>query len=175
MLTAPSVATLATFSGRAAASYSAFATSALTQAALLFTLTTDLTAYPTDTDQLDLAVNAICEMADQIYLSQPYAAVAANPFASETIGSYSYSKATQAVAKAKSRQKTGLLWWDLAIELLSQADTSCVDSGSVSALDRDSVYTSDDGARAILGPADIDPIVYGEYVSAELNPRPAGV
>jgi len=169
MLSVPTIATLAGFSGRAEASYSTFATSALTQATLLFTLVTELDAYPTDADDLALAVNAICEMADQIYLAQPYAAVAANPFASETIGSYSYAKLT---AAAKAKQTTGLFWWDLAIERLSQADASIVDSGSVSALDRDSIYTTSDGDRALLGPAELDPVVAGYDINVELSPRP---
>ncbi len=120
----PSIADLAAFSGRDAATYGMFAQSALAQAALMFQFATGLTSAPADPDKAQLAMYAILEMADHIVLEQPYAAAAASPFQSETIGSYTYSKGADFRLKASSGQKLGLLWWDLAIAELATADSS---------------------------------------------------
>ena len=73
MLSAPSTADLADFTGTDVSEYSAFAGQALAQATLLFELASGLTEYLTDAAQYALAINGICEMADKIYSSQPYA------------------------------------------------------------------------------------------------------
>lgn len=152
MLPAPSTDDLAAFTGRAVASYSAFADQALAQATLLFSVLTKREEYPTDPAGRQLAFNAIMELADRIYLEQRYSEVKASPFQSETIGSYTYSKAIQS---AKNGQHTGLSWWDIAIDELSEVERSLVSSGSLSALERDHVYTENDtGRRYVLGPAD---------------------
>jgi len=175
MLAVPSVANLAAFTGRAESSFTGFATQALTQATLLFSVVTRLTDFPTgtDPDTRQLAINAILEMADRIYLEQPYAAAKSTPYSSETIGSYSYAKGSTA-AKAKDRQPTGLLWWDLAVDELSLPERSIVASGSI-AVDHTAVYCDADGNRYVLGPdqTDTGPDWLGADVNAELNPRPA--
>ncbi len=171
MLSAPTTEELAAFTGRDEAGFSAFAAQALAQATLLFSVVTKLTEYPDDTQGDTLARNAILEMADRIYLEQPYAAAKATPYSSETIGSYSYAKGSSA-AKAKEGAPTGLLWWDLAIDELSLAERSTVDSGSVSNLERQYVYDDGSETRAILGPAETDTTPLGYDINAELNPRP---
>ena len=80
MLTPPTVADLAAFTGRAEAGYTAFAPTALAQAALLLSLITGLSDYPDDETLNQLARNAIMEMADRVYLEQPYAQIISGPF-----------------------------------------------------------------------------------------------
>ena len=171
MLPAPTLAYLAQFTGRAESSFTAFADQALVQATLLFSVITKRTEYPDDADAAQLAINAICEMADRIYLEQPYQAAKATPYTAETIGSYSYAKGSYA-AKAKDGQRTGLFWWDLAIDELSLAERSIVASGSLSAMERDHVYTDGDGNRYVVGPAETGDSVTIGFYNAETNPRP---
>ncbi len=116
MLTAPNVGDLADFAGTVAADYSTFATTALEQATLLFEDATGLEEYPDSDRNRQIAYNGICEMAQKIYDAQAYAAVVNGPFQSETIGSYSYSKAAKAVSAGTA---TGVLWFDLAVFRLS--------------------------------------------------------
>ncbi len=167
MLTPPTVAELAAFTGRAAATYSPFAVTVLSQSALLFSLVTRLSEYPADPDRALLAKYAIMSMADKLYLEQPYQDKIASPFASETIGSYSYAKSSGLYQRASSGGETGLWWWDLAVDELGQADQSLVASGSVVAFERDQIsYT--DGVRVIESPQP-EPEYF--YVNANDPPR----
>lgn len=171
MLPVPTVEYLAQFTGRAESTFTAFADEALLQATLLFSIVTNRTEFPDDEDLEALGIRAILEMADRIYLEQPWAANRATPFTSETIGSYSYAKSITA-QKARDRQPTGLLWWDLAVDELSLADRSIVASGSVSNLERASIWTdTTDGQRYVIGPADTDTENTPLYVNAEIIPR----
>lgn len=113
--------------GRPGVSYTSFLeNSAIPQALLLFKMGTCL-ASPDDLteDQKKLVDFAVVYMADAIYLSQPFAQAAASPFSSESIGSYSYSKAAKAVQR---REETGIMWFDLAIAQLSVCE---VDGGDI--------------------------------------------
>jgi hypothetical protein len=178
MLSAPTVDDLATFTGRDSDTYSGFATQALAQATLLFTVITKLASYPSDPDQAQLARNAIMQAADLIYLEQPFAQARATPYSSETIGSYSYTKTAKALLKnAHNDQPTGLMWWDLAFEELAGRDRSLVASGSVSAFERTDMWTSgeDDNnheQRYIFGPAELHHNDQYQDVNAEMWPRP---
>ncbi len=167
MLTAPTTADLAAFTGRPEAGLGAFAPAALTQATLLFSITTGLNEYPTDPDRATLASYAILELADRLVLEQPYAQTAASPFASETILSYTYTKATKTAKKVEDGLPTGLRWWDLAIDELSAKDRSVVSHGSVEAFERGPDYVDDDGRRHILGPNDFDERTQYVYYNAE--------
>lgn len=150
MLPAPSTEDLAVFTGREFESFSGFAEQALAQATLLFSVVTKLDTLPDDPGLAQLANNAIMQMADKMYLEQPFTAAKASPFASETIGSYSYAKTIQ---RAKQGENTGLLFWDLAIEELSQKSRAIVSSASVQAF-TENIYTDGDGDdKYILGPA----------------------
>ena len=111
-------ALLADFSGRPEASYTSYVTnSAVPQALLLFKIGTCL-ASPDDLNDVEkeLVDMAIVAMADSIYLAQPFMAIAASPFNSETIGSDSYSKVAKAVAAGTP---TGVMWFDLAVSQVS--------------------------------------------------------
>lgn len=171
MLPVPTISYLALFTGRAEDTFSTYADQALIQATLLFSTITKREDFPDDDDQQSLAVNAILEMADRIYLEQPYATVRASPYNSESIGSYSYSKGTTAY-KAKNHEPTGLFWWELAVEELSLVDRSLVTSGAVTVFDNDSMYTDDITSRkTVLGPADMCMPDIPYDVNAEKYPR----
>jgi hypothetical protein len=107
---------LAAFSGRPEQSYTKYSDQALLQATMLFKIGTCLAALPDNQTEQDLARLAILSMADSIFLSQAYQKAAASPFSSESIGSYSYSKAASAVSKGGT---TGIMWFDLAVQQMS--------------------------------------------------------
>jgi hypothetical protein len=154
-LPVPTVAQLASFTGREVESYTAYASAALAQATLLLELVTGLNDLPDDENLSKLAVNAILEMADRLTYDQVYQQVNASPFQAETIGSYSYSKGSHFAERARSGQKLGLMWWDLALEMLSGADRANTASGSITVFEPE-VSTGVDGSRSILNPAEVD-------------------
>lgn len=155
MLAAPTSTDLAQFTGRPPATFGAYATEALAQATLMFRIVTKLTAYPDDPDLAQLAKYAIMELADRLLLEQPFAEILVRPYQSETIGSYTYSRATATVAKVQSGMKTGLFWWDLAVEELTVAGATLVGFGSIKA-DITELKAGADGAVHIVNPADDD-------------------
>lgn len=148
MLMPPTVAELAAFSGRESNTFGQFASEALAQATLLFYLATELESYPTNASQAQLAKYGILDMADKIYLSQPYQEAAASPFQSETIGSYSYSKTVSAVKRGDS---TGVMWFDMAVNKLKAGGTTICDSGSIEGMEYDGLGVSDSGKMKIIG------------------------
>lgn len=158
----PTVSDLSTFSGRDVSTYSAFAPEALAQSTLLFILTVEISVPPdpvADPVKSQLALNAICQMADDIVLHQPFIPLLAKPFQSETIGSYTYNKGlgafreTPAFLKAQIGHYTGLIWWDLAVREFGEI--LFVESGAISVFDRSSdVVLNDDGRYVFEGPSD---------------------
>ena len=113
---------MADFTGRPLASFpEGFITnSAVPQALLLFKMGTCLASPDAlNDDQKQLIDFAILSFADAIHLTAPYQAVKASPFNSESIGSYSYSKAAGAVTRGL---ETGVFWFDRAIQELSVCD-----------------------------------------------------
>jgi hypothetical protein len=156
-------------------SYTAWASSgALVQSTLLFVLTTELTVPPdpvADAPKSLLALYAICQMADDIYLEQPYVPLNAQPFQSQTIGSYSYNKGsgayreTPAFLKAQIGHYTGLIWWDLAVRefgsvLLTQ-------SAAITVFDRTrDLVLAETGRQVFLGPSDRNQTLYPFDVNA---------
>jgi hypothetical protein len=153
MLPIPTVAELAAFKMRPESFYSAtYAQQAMTQAAWLLMFRTGITEMPTEEAEETLVNYAIMDLGNQIYLEAPFDQVIAKPFSSESIGSYSYSKSSQA---AKNGEDTGSLWFDLAVSLLSAVDGSYdVNSESISMFERNDYYQDADGKRYVLGPAD---------------------
>lgn len=148
MLVPPTVADLAVFSGRESNTFGQFATEALAQATLLFYLATDLGVYPDDVSLAQLAKYGILDMADKIYLSQPYQEAAASPFQSETIGSYSYSRAVAAVKKGDN---TGVMWFDMAVNKLKANGSGIGASGSIRGMEWDGLEVAPDGKMQIIG------------------------
>ncbi len=148
MLVPPTVAELAAFSGRESNTFGQFASEALAQATLLFYLATQLETYPTDSNLNQLARYGILDMADKIYLSQPYQEASASPFQSETIGSYSYSKSVSAVKKGDA---TGVMWFDMAVDKLKADGSGIGASGSIVGMEYDGLGVTDSGKMKIIG------------------------
>lgn len=147
-LAPPVVAELATFTGRESNTFSAFAPEALTQATLLFYFASGLENYPEDPQLAALAKYGILDMADKIYLSQPYKEATNSPFQSETIGSYSYSKLTQSVKKGDA---TGVVWFDLAVNKLKAGGSGIGASGSIEGMEWDGIEYQSSGKAKIVG------------------------
>lgn len=108
---------LSTFTGRPVESFSPFTETAIAQAILLFRLATCTDDYSPNPLLRELAQNAIAAAADSIALAQPHTVLMSQPFSSESLGSYSYSKMAQAVAIGKA---TGVPWFDMAVSQLSR-------------------------------------------------------
>lgn len=156
-LDVPDVSDLADFTGRAEATFvtEGQTDTALRQATLLFRIATCLTDWPDESDDdgftLMLARFGVLSMADAIYLSLKYVTTLAKPFQSETIGSYSYSKAANAVA---NRLPTGVTWFDLASDQLVVCEgAQAIMNSSVQVFEREGV-TSHNGRLRKLGPRD---------------------
>jgi hypothetical protein len=144
----PTVGDLAAFTGRPSNTFGEFAPEALSQATLLFLIATELIDYPSDTNLAALAKNGILDMADSIYLSQPYKQTMSSPFQSESIGSYSYSKMTKAVKKGDS---TGVAWFDMAVSKLRAFGTGIGASGSIEGMEWDGIEDGPNGKKKIIG------------------------
>lgn len=168
MLTPPAVADLAQSSGRPVESYSAFATEALLQATIIFQFATCLTSYPdpdTDTLKYNLAIKGITELADRLYLEQPFDADSASPFVSENIGSYSYSKASRGklLSAVTYGDPTGIYMFDMAVSKLSVCtDTGRLGaSGGIEVFEREHVRINPvTGGLKYYGPKDLQPFPF---------------
>jgi hypothetical protein len=153
------VNSLSEFSGRPVGEYanSAYVPSAIAQATLLFKIGTCLgDSFPDDPTQAQLATMAINAMADAIYIVQPFQTVLANPFSSETIGSYSYSKVASAVSGGLP---TGITWFDIAISKLSVCDLDGIPTGGgIEVFEWDATFTEGhlEGNARLLSPKDLD-------------------
>lgn len=166
-LAPPNVAELATFSGRASNTFGEYAIEALAQATLLFYLATELESYPESSSLASLAKNGILEMADKIYLSQPYKEATASPYQSETIGSYSYSRAVAAVRKGDA---TGVMWFDLAVNKLKASGSGIGSSGSIQGMEWDGIEVVD-GRAKIIGGSGVQPSPGGWAWDIDTNPE----
>lgn len=164
------IADLAVMTGRPEASFTAYANMAIEQSLLLFKLATCLKDWPTDSSEAQLARYAILTMADAFSLAQPNAIALSSPFQSESIGSYSYSKAMKAI---QAGTPTGVSWFDMAIQQLGICETgglgAGIASGSVTVFEKDGFFTTDsDGHKTLLGPCDIEPLnVPPTYISGQ--------
>jgi hypothetical protein len=150
---------LAGMSGEEASEYTRtnFVAMALKQAKALFKLGTCLKGdtFPEDEDGAELAEFAILAMADAIYWAQPFQAVLRNPFSSETIGSYSYSKLTSAVTAGLP---TGISWFDIAVGELSVCTSDVGVSGGINVFEENKQPHGNYGVY--LGPGDQNPDTY---------------
>jgi hypothetical protein len=194
----PTVEELALFTGRPVVSYTGYANSALLQAALMFTALSELTADDFNTvgtgagmvlaDAQQLAAMGVMAMADHIYLRFPYQQVIASPLQNETIGSYSYSKPVQEMARNAqaievTAEKTGVDMFDLAIRVLARrSKVGGVFSGQITGFEhtaRDDqarvMWDKREGRMVLTGPADHDQIDMQFFaISAEVFPHDPG-
>lgn len=154
------VADLADFSGRPQLAYmnANYVPMALSQATLLFKIATCLADIPDSPDQQELAKFALLSMADSIYWAQQYQDAVNNPFSSESIGSYSYSKVAKAVS---DREKTGIMWFDLAVEQMGVCEDldNIPFSGGIEVFEYDGAFVDgrmNNANTRFLSPQDID-------------------
>lgn len=194
----PTVEELSEFSGRPAVSYTGYATSALLQAAVMFTALSEWTADEYNSigsnvsmnlaDAQQLANMGVLAMADWIYLRWPYQQVIANPLQNETVGSYSYSKPIQEMARNAqaievTAEKTGVDMFDLAVRMLAKRTrANGVYFGQITGFEH---FGRDDAAKVmwdeheqrmvLLGPADFNKIDLQFFdVNAEMFPSDPG-
>lgn len=183
----PTLAELAQYTGRATTSYTGYVNSALLQSAMMFTILAELSADDyggLSADFQQLANMGVMAMADYLYLRWPYQQVLASPLQSEEIGSYSYSKPVQEMARNAqaievTSEQTGVQMFDLAVRRLAkrQAMTG-VFFGSITGLERASRddlarirYNEHDGRYELVGPADFDKLDFPMFsISGEAFP-----
>lgn len=91
----------------------------LQQATDLFIIATGVTEEPTDAFAVRLKNNGICSLAHWMLVTNDDRDAQYSPFTSERIGSYSYSKAMQAVSV---HQPVGVLWFDTAVAWFTNLD-----------------------------------------------------
>jgi hypothetical protein len=183
----PTLAELAQFTGRPATSYTGYVNSALLQSAMMFTILAELSADDyggLSADFQQLANMGVMAMADWLYLRWPYAQVIASPLQSEEIGSYSYSKPIQEMARNAqaievTAEKTGVDMFDLAVRRLAKRQAmSGVFFGQITGFEH---YARDDLAyvkwdpreerMVLVGPADHDKLDFQFFsINAESFP-----
>ncbi len=161
----PTPAELAEYAGRPLASYTGYVNSALLQAAMMFTVLAELGAGDYNGMQPDfqqLANMGIMAMADHLYLRFPYQQVIASPLQEEDIGSYSYTKPVQEMARNAqaievNAEKTGIDMFDLAVRRLAKRQIG---------------WDRDECRMVLTGPADHDQYDFpiGFSISAESFP-----
>lgn len=184
----PTVEQLAAFTGRPVTSYTSYAQSALLQAAVMFTALSERTASDFSSmaaDDQQLANMGVMAMADHLYLRWPYQQVIANPLQNETIGSYSYSKPIQEIARNAqaievTAEKTGVDMFDLAMRMLAKRTrASGVFFGQITGFEhtgRDDLakirWDDDDQQWILFGPADRDQVDLQFFdVNAQMFPQ----
>lgn len=97
-----------------------WAEQALIQSTDVMWVATGIEEYPTDPREARIVKNAIMELSRYLLASEEVADRTYNNFSSETIGSYTYSKAQRALVSIQSGIPLGLFWVDLAISMLSR-------------------------------------------------------
>lgn len=156
-LTPPEIYELETFSG--ISGLSGFAEEALRQATVLLETFTCLEAYPdAGTVDYDIVSNAICDMALALFLSQPHLPARFSPYQSESIGSYSYSRASSLIQQGLP---TNVGWFDRALQLFACDDDNSVGvySDAVTIFENDNLYrNTQTNRRVVLGPKDLDTV-----------------
>jgi hypothetical protein len=183
----PTPAELSQYSGRPLASYTSYVNSALLQATMMFTILSELGADDyagMSPDYQQLAGMGVMAMADWLYLRWPYQQVIASPLQNETIGSYSYSKPIQEMARNAqaievTSEQTGVPMFDLAIRRLARRRSLFgVFYGQITGFEhtgRDDLarveWDPHEGRMCLVGPADRDKIDWQFFsISAESFP-----
>jgi hypothetical protein len=168
----PTPAELSEYTGRPLPSYTSYVNSALLQATMMFTILAELGVADyagMSADYQQLANMGVMAMADWLYLRWPYQQVMASPLQNETIGSYSYSKPIQEMARNAqaievTSEKTGVDMFDLAIRRLAKRQSlTGVYFGQITGFERHSrsdqveiKWDPREGRMILVGPADRD-------------------
>lgn len=143
------VADLARYSGRPEITYPVYADQAIFQATFLFQIASALVDFPVVPRDAQLIQLGILSMADLLVLSQPHQAAIATPFQTESIGSYSYSKAQKAVSQGLP---TGVSWFDMAVGRLGVGIDNVVSSEAITVFERDYPYRDINGRGMVRVP-----------------------
>ncbi len=195
----PTLPELSFYTGRPEVSYTSYVSSALLQSTIMFTVLTELSAgdyssvgswigMPLADAQL-LANSGVMAMADWLYLRWQYQQVIASPLQNETIGSYSYSKPIQEMARNAqaievTSEKTGVDMFDLAVRMLARRTrANGVFYGQISGFE---IFARDESARIkfserhqrweLLGPEDFDQVDLQMFdVNSQSFPQDPGV
>lgn len=134
----------------------------LQQASDLFFLACEVEHEPNAKFEQRLKKNAILEMAQALYLIQPFKNVLASPFASERIGNYSYSKLKDSLADGVP---IGLSWFDEAVMYFVQDIVP--ENTSTRGMEDDNIWVTpgdeetEEVSRQLLGPMDLQPDPFG--------------
>jgi len=189
----PPLAELAEYTGRAEVSYTTYVNSALLQATIMFTTLTELGVADygaMNPDDQTLANSGIMAMADYLYLRWPYQQVLANPLMSETVGSYSYSKPIQEMARNAqalevTAERTGVDMFDLAVRFLARRTrANGVFYGQITGFERYSerydgvgiVWDKREQRMVMAGPSDRDQIDWQMFdINAQIFPSDPGL
>lgn len=183
----PTVTELAEYTGRPVTGYTSYVNSALLQSAMMFTVLAELGADDYGGMRPDfqaLANMGIMAMGDYLYLRWPYAQALASPMQSETIGSYSYSKPVEQMARNAqaievTSEKTGVDMFDLAVRRLARRRSmNGVFFGQITGFEKrareDLAYVKwdpDEERMVLVGPADRDQIDFQFFsISSESFP-----
>jgi len=140
-LTVPTADELAAFQHLEVVDDLTFADNALQLATDLMSVATGLTTDPTDEVQLRLMKSGIMDMAWYHLIQNENKDALYTPFSSERIGSYSYSKVAQSVARKES---TGIDLFDAAVAMLKSDDLA------VASLTAETVFVSPYSTAAAL-------------------------
>lgn len=187
----PTPAELSEYTGRPVASYTSYVNSALLQATMMFTILTELGAGDysgMSADFQQLANMGIMAMADWLYLRFPYQQVIASPLQNETIGSYSYSKPIQEMARNAqaievTSEQTGVPMFDLAFRRLAKRQQmSGVAFGQITGFERTNrsdlarvVWDPCEKRMVLIGPGDVDKLDQQFFdINAEMFPADPG-
>jgi hypothetical protein len=187
----PTPTELAQYTGRPLTSYTSYVNSALLQATMMFTVLSELSADDysgLSSDFQQLANMGVMAMADHLYLRWPYQQVSASPLQSETIGSYSYSKPVQEMARNAQAmevlsEKTGVDMFDLALRRLARRQSlSGVFFGQITGFEhtgRDDLakikWDEREQRMVLVGPADHDKLDFQFFdINAQMFPADPG-
>jgi hypothetical protein len=187
----PTPAELSEYTGRPVSSYTSYVNSALLQATMMFTILSELGAGDYGglaPDFQQLANMGVMAMADYLYLRWPYQQALASPLQSETIGSYSYSKPLQEMARNAqaievTAEKTGVDMFDLAIRRLAKRQAmNGVFFGQITGFERTNrsdlarvVWDPREGRMVLIGPGDVDKLDLQFFdINAESFPADPG-
>ena len=136
-------------------------------ALVLLKISTCRTTFPDDDLSRELVNAAVYYMALDMQIKEKFEKHAATPFQSETIGSYSYSKLATA---ASNGDKTEVMWFDMAVDNLSQCSLASrigeSAGGGISVFEYDFPAVGDGmNITRLLSPAEIE--IHSKYVGGQ--------
>lgn len=162
---------MAQFTGKDPSEYGRYLYEALEQAGDLLELATGLTSVPSEGLVARIARRGILAMAEAIYEGNAFRDYRHSPFRSETIGSYTYSLAEGNVLAGIP---TGISWFDVAVDRLTESSVPTISSSSISAFDRKGDIETSGGRPILVGPADTERFRQGPPTVDDSAERPRG-